>query len=69
MAGRGGLLEFLCCIYLCTALTQPRPQVTRTWVVDQYGRRIGASAEESPGELPLIACASMERDKEGGEAC
>jgi len=73
MSGRAGLLDVLCCWWICSLLLpRPRP-VTRTIVVDQYGQRIGASAAEAEAApanaLPLIACATMVRDKEEGESC
>ena len=48
----GGLLYLLCCFWLFSAASQPRERVV-------YVQQVGESAE---GELPMIACTTMERE-------
>jgi len=59
--GGGGLLPLLCWCFFLDALTRPRqPQVV-------YVRQAPA-AGAAGGELPLVACATMQRDASEGEA-
>ena len=56
--GGGGLLPLLCWCFFLDALTRPRqPQVV-------YVQRTGDSAS---GDLPLVACATIQRDPEPAE--
>ena len=57
--GGGGLLPLLCWCFFLNELTRPRqPQV----VYVQRHQVAGAA-----GELPLVACATMQRDTEPTE--
>jgi hypothetical protein len=56
--GGGGLLQLLCCCLLLNALTRPRqPQLVY----------VQQTAGVASGELPLVACATIQRDDEPTE--